>query len=128
VSPDTRELRTGQIIRAAVVGVIWTESAKQIAGDQVRLSVPVDEHGGPGLSGCRNRGCRATISSSPPHKTRGVVFATFQIGKLVVKMPTYPLQTTCLAVIAGTPALAAVFVALRLYTRRKLNLRLGLGG
>ncbi|KAF2748971.1 hypothetical protein M011DRAFT_457083 [Sporormia fimetaria CBS 119925] len=41
-------------------------------------------------------------------------------------MPTYPLQVTCLAVIAGTPALAAVFVALRIYTRRKLNLRLGL--
>ncbi|KAJ4988723.1 integral membrane protein [Stagonosporopsis vannaccii] len=39
-------------------------------------------------------------------------------------MPTYPLQLTCLGVIYGTPALAAVFVALRIYTRRKLNLRL----
>lgn len=42
-------------------------------------------------------------------------------------MPTYPLQLTCLGVIYGTPALAAVFVALRIYTRRKLNLRLGWG-
>ncbi|KAF1916895.1 hypothetical protein BDU57DRAFT_557019 [Ampelomyces quisqualis] len=39
-------------------------------------------------------------------------------------MPTYPLQLTCLGVIYGTPVLAAVFVALRIYTRRKLNLRL----
>ncbi|KAF3046152.1 hypothetical protein E8E12_011393 [Didymella heteroderae] len=39
-------------------------------------------------------------------------------------MPTYPLQLTCLGVICGTPALAAFFVALRIYTRRKLNLRL----
>ncbi|KAH8730469.1 hypothetical protein GQ44DRAFT_746895 [Phaeosphaeriaceae sp. PMI808] len=39
-------------------------------------------------------------------------------------MPTYPLQLTCLGTIYGTPALAAVFVALRIYTRRKLNLRL----
>jgi len=39
-------------------------------------------------------------------------------------MPTSPLQLTCLGVIYGTPALAAVFVALRIYTRRKLNLRL----
>ncbi|KAF9698221.1 hypothetical protein EKO04_003868 [Ascochyta lentis] len=39
-------------------------------------------------------------------------------------MPTYPLQLTCLGVIYGAPALAAVFVALRIYTRRKLNLRL----
>ncbi|PSN68839.1 hypothetical protein BS50DRAFT_490885 [Corynespora cassiicola Philippines] len=37
----------------------------------------------------------------------------------------YPLQVTCLAVICGTPALASIFVALRIYTRRKLNLRLG---
>ena len=42
-------------------------------------------------------------------------------------MPTYPLQLTCLGVIYGTPALAATFVALRIYTRRKLNLRLGWG-
>jgi hypothetical protein len=42
-------------------------------------------------------------------------------------MPTYPLQLTCLGVIYGTPALAAVFVALRIYTRRKLNLRLSWG-
>jgi hypothetical protein len=67
------------------------------------------------------------IKLPTPQGARCVVFAIFQIGKLVVKMPTYPLQTTCLAVIAGTPVLAAVFVALRLYTRRKLNLRLGLG-
>ncbi|ORY18869.1 hypothetical protein BCR34DRAFT_296753 [Clohesyomyces aquaticus] len=40
-------------------------------------------------------------------------------------MPTYPLQVTCLSVIAGTPMLAAIFVGLRIYTRRKLNLRLG---
>ncbi|KAF2268135.1 hypothetical protein CC78DRAFT_613350 [Lojkania enalia] len=40
-------------------------------------------------------------------------------------MPYYPLQVTCLAVIAGTPALASIFVALRIYTRRKLNLRIG---
>ncbi|KAH6618694.1 hypothetical protein C7974DRAFT_35258 [Boeremia exigua] len=39
-------------------------------------------------------------------------------------MPTYPLQLTCLGVIYSTPILAAVFVALRIYTRRKLNLRL----
>ncbi|KAF1831100.1 hypothetical protein BDW02DRAFT_591385 [Decorospora gaudefroyi] len=39
-------------------------------------------------------------------------------------MPTYPLQLTCLGVIYGTPLLASVFVALRIYTRRKLNLRL----
>jgi hypothetical protein len=42
-------------------------------------------------------------------------------------MPTYPLQLTCLGVIYGTPALAAVFVALRIYTRRKLSLRLSWG-
>jgi hypothetical protein len=42
-------------------------------------------------------------------------------------MPTYPLQLACLAVIYGTPALAAVFVALRIYTRRKLSLRLSWG-
>jgi hypothetical protein len=42
-------------------------------------------------------------------------------------MPTYPLQLTCLGVIYGTPALAAVFVALRIYTRQKLNLRLSWG-
>ncbi|KAF2873047.1 hypothetical protein BDV95DRAFT_627833 [Massariosphaeria phaeospora] len=40
-------------------------------------------------------------------------------------MPSYPLQVTCLAVIASTPILASVFVALRIYTRRKLSLRLG---
>jgi hypothetical protein len=45
----------------------------------------------------------------------------------VVEMPTYPLQLTCLGVIYGTPALAAVFVALRIYTRRKLSLRLSWG-
>ncbi|KAH7399007.1 hypothetical protein DE146DRAFT_678096 [Phaeosphaeria sp. MPI-PUGE-AT-0046c] len=39
-------------------------------------------------------------------------------------MPTYPLQLVCLGVIYGTPALASVFVALRIYTRRKLSLRL----
>ncbi|KAF1929429.1 uncharacterized protein M421DRAFT_4567 [Didymella exigua CBS 183.55] len=39
-------------------------------------------------------------------------------------MPIYPLQFTCLGVICGMPALATVFVALRIYTRRKLNLRL----
>ncbi|KAH7116902.1 hypothetical protein B0J11DRAFT_552855 [Dendryphion nanum] len=41
-------------------------------------------------------------------------------------MVQYPHQALCLAVISGTPVLAAFFVALRLYTRRKLNLRLGL--
>ncbi|KAF9738172.1 hypothetical protein PMIN02_003646 [Paraphaeosphaeria minitans] len=40
-------------------------------------------------------------------------------------MPRYPLQDTCLAVITFTPVLASIFVALRIYTRRKLNLRLG---
>ncbi|KAF1978197.1 hypothetical protein BU23DRAFT_525926 [Bimuria novae-zelandiae CBS 107.79] len=40
-------------------------------------------------------------------------------------MPRYPLQDTCLAVISFTPVLASIFVALRIYTRRKLNLRLG---
>ncbi|OWY44897.1 hypothetical protein AALT_g3762 [Alternaria alternata] len=39
-------------------------------------------------------------------------------------MPTYPLQLTCLGVIYGTPLLASIFVILRIYTRRKLNLRL----
>ncbi|KAF2130853.1 hypothetical protein P153DRAFT_374699 [Dothidotthia symphoricarpi CBS 119687] len=39
-------------------------------------------------------------------------------------MSTYPLQQTCLGVIYGTPLLAALFVILRVYTRRKLNLRL----
>ncbi|KAL6705516.1 hypothetical protein ACN47E_006633 [Coniothyrium glycines] len=39
-------------------------------------------------------------------------------------MPTYPLQLTCLGVICGTPLLASLFVILRIYTRRKLNLRL----
>lgn len=51
----------------------------------------------------------------------------FAAAHLHVKMPTYPLQLTCLGVIYGTPALAAVFVALRIYTRRKLNLRLSWG-
>ncbi|KAF2798511.1 hypothetical protein K505DRAFT_267461 [Melanomma pulvis-pyrius CBS 109.77] len=40
-------------------------------------------------------------------------------------MPTYPLQVTCLSVIYFTPVLSSIFVALRIYTRRKLNLRLG---
>ncbi|KAH9864855.1 hypothetical protein IAQ61_008800 [Plenodomus lingam] len=39
-------------------------------------------------------------------------------------MPTHPLQLTCLGVIYGTPLLASIFVILRIYTRRKLNLRL----
>ncbi|EMD64289.1 hypothetical protein COCSADRAFT_117484 [Bipolaris sorokiniana ND90Pr] len=39
-------------------------------------------------------------------------------------MPSYPLQLTCLGVIIGTPLLASIFVILRIYTRRKLNLRL----
>ena len=43
------------------------------------------------------------------------------------KMPTYPLQLTCLGVIIGTPLLASIFVILRIYTRRKLNLRLSWG-
>ena len=42
-------------------------------------------------------------------------------------MPTYPLQLTCLGVIYGTPLLASIFVILRIYTRRKLNLRLSWG-
>lgn len=42
-------------------------------------------------------------------------------------MPTYPLQLTCLGVIIGTPLLASIFVILRIYTRRKLNLRLSWG-
>lgn len=45
----------------------------------------------------------------------------------VAEMPAYPLQLTCLGVIYGTPLLAAVFVLLRIYTRRKLNLRLSWG-
>ena len=44
-----------------------------------------------------------------------------------INMPTYPLQLTCLGVIMGTPLLASVFVILRIYTRRKLNLRLSWG-
>lgn len=40
-------------------------------------------------------------------------------------MPTHPLQLTCLGVIYGGPLLALVFVILRIYTRQKLDLRLG---
>jgi hypothetical protein len=42
-------------------------------------------------------------------------------------MPTYPLQLTCLGVIYGTPMISTVFVAMRIYTRRKLSLRLSWG-
>jgi hypothetical protein len=63
-----------------------------------------------------------------PQEARGVDFAiSSQSGQQVVEMPTYPLQLTCLGVIYGTPVLAAVFVALRIYTRRKLSLRLSWG-
>lgn len=51
----------------------------------------------------------------------------FETLAAFVNMPTYPLQLTCLGVICGTPLLAAVFVILRIYTRRKLNLRLSWG-
>jgi hypothetical protein len=64
-----------------------------------------------------------------PQEARDVGFAISSSpdGQQVVEMPTYPLQLTCLGVIYGTPVLAAVFVALRIYTRRKLNLRLSWG-
>jgi hypothetical protein len=68
------------------------------------------------------------MRSAHPQEARGVDFAiSSRSGQQVVEMPTYPLQLTCLGVIYGTPALAAVFVALRIYTRRKLNLRLSWG-
>jgi hypothetical protein len=68
------------------------------------------------------------MRSAHPQEARGVVFAiSYRSGQQVVEMPTYPLQLTCLGVIYGTPALAAIFVALRIYTRRKLNLRLSWG-
>jgi hypothetical protein len=63
-----------------------------------------------------------------PQEARGVDFAiSSQVVQQVVEMPTYPLQLTCLGIICGTPVLAAVFVALRIYTRRKLSLRLSWG-
>jgi hypothetical protein len=40
-------------------------------------------------------------------------------------MTNYPLQQTCLGVIVGTPLLAAIFVILRIYSRRKLKVSLG---
>ncbi|KAF2033161.1 hypothetical protein EK21DRAFT_59446 [Setomelanomma holmii] len=40
-------------------------------------------------------------------------------------MVEHPLQQVCLGVIVGAPILAALFVVSRIYTRRKLNLRLG---
>ncbi|KAF2756409.1 hypothetical protein EJ05DRAFT_501914 [Pseudovirgaria hyperparasitica] len=40
-------------------------------------------------------------------------------------MPSYPLQEVCLAVIIGTPLLAAGFVALRIFSRRKFATYLG---
>ncbi|KAF2748686.1 hypothetical protein M011DRAFT_476083 [Sporormia fimetaria CBS 119925] len=40
-------------------------------------------------------------------------------------MTRYPLQETCLGVIVGTPILAAVFVGLRIHSRRKLGVQLG---
>lgn len=67
------------------------------------------------------------ISECSPSRPRGGDGESAAARLHVDKMPTYPLQLTCLGVIYGTPALAAVFVALRIYTRRKLNLRLGWG-
>lgn len=67
------------------------------------------------------------MSLPPSAQPRDVRFAISCRGRLAVNMPRYPLQDTCLAVISFTPVLAAVFVALRIYTRRKLNLRLGWG-
>lgn len=43
------------------------------------------------------------------------------------KMPSYPLQNTAFAIIAGTPLLAVCFVALRLYARKRFQLALGWG-
>ncbi|OBT89125.1 hypothetical protein VE02_01991 [Pseudogymnoascus sp. 03VT05] len=41
-------------------------------------------------------------------------------------MPSsYPLQNLCLAVIAGTPAIAGCFVGLRIYARRRARIALG---
>ena len=66
--------------------------------------------------------------SLPRQRSRATCVSRFSCrGHLAVNMPRYPLQDTCLAVISFTPVLAAVFVALRIYTRRKLNLRLGWG-
>jgi hypothetical protein len=90
--------------------------------------------GGPAVRALAYRARGATPSpcslyeKRPPTRARDVGFAiSSRSGQQVVEMPTYPLQLTCLGVIYGTPALAAVFVALRIYTRRKLNLRLSWG-
>jgi hypothetical protein len=84
-----------------------------------RLSVPEGQGAAP-------RPCWL-YETCPPTEARDVVFAISSHGQQVVEMPTYPLQLTCLGVIYGTPALAATFVVLRIYTRRKLNLRLSWG-
>jgi hypothetical protein len=43
-------------------------------------------------------------------------------------MTNHPLQQTCLGVIVGTPILAVLFVFLRIYARRKMNVSLAWGG
>lgn len=118
-------LLTGLIIRAAVVCFIRPRVLNKLRGDQVRLSVPVDGQSGLGCGGCRNRCHQLLYQNGPPTIARAVVFATHPPP--VVDMPTYPLQVTCLSVIYFTPVLSSIFVALRIYTRRKLNLRLGWG-
>jgi hypothetical protein len=57
----------------------------------------------------------------------GVLLHTLDSRSNIVSMARHPLQQVCLGVIVGSPILAALFVASRIYTRRKLNLRLGWG-
>jgi hypothetical protein len=61
VSPDTRELSNrwfdGLIIRAAVVCFNGARVLNKLRGDQVRLSVPVDEPEDRGLVAAETR-CR----------------------------------------------------------------------
>jgi hypothetical protein len=83
---------------------------------------------GPGSAATPSGAASYLYQDAHPPGRAIVVFAIRPRGSpSTVAMPRYPLQETCLAVIYGTPLLASVFVALRIYTRRKLNLRLGWG-
>src|SRR5947209_6010720 len=102
--------RTGLIIRAA-------DSTKQIAGNP-----------GPEV---RARYWQGSVMRPPQPDTELKYIRSWPTFWRWLtsesEMPTYPLQSTCLAVICGMPVLATIFVGLRIYTRRKLKIRLGWG-
>jgi hypothetical protein len=106
-------------LHSVLQALIYDNAGGSLEG---RLSVPAHKR-----AGVLHLDPAGYMRHAHPQGARDVVFAISSPGQQVVEMPTYPLQLTCLGVIYGTPALAAIFVVLRIYTRRKLNLRLSWG-